>query len=279
MSTMAFGIYSSEGGNAINTNELLIVEIGYSHMACLASGSDNMITGFELYTFSKEEVLDFENLFAGILAKSQMLNKTYTGTKLYINNEYALLIPAFKFDKAICNDYLNAVFGEEEKSNQQFDKIDNEANLINVFRYSEEWFNVLNHHFKMGDVNHSYTPIIGRVITASSNSTFIKVKFYPAYFIAIVIKEGVFQFIQSFIYQSSEDVLYYLLSISQRFNLNTTDLIIYVSGMIDLQSALHAQLEKFFGNIVVEEVDKSRLVIDVSKHPSHYFTPFFNLAL
>ncbi len=278
MSTMAFGIYSPEGGNATITNKL-IIEISNSHMACLATASDNMITDFELYTFNKKEALDFEKLFVGVVAKSEVFSKTYNDTKLYINNEYALLVPAAKFDKEILDDFLNVAFGEDQDSIPHYDSINTGLNLITAYRLSGECLKVADHHFKPQKIKHTFTPVIARLITDPSNVTLIKVQFYPLYFIAVVVKEGALQFIQYFLYQSSDDVLYYLLSISQRFNLKTPDLTIYVSGMIDLKSALFSQLEKFFGNIVVDEADKSKLLINVDEYPSHYFTPFFNLAL
>jgi len=278
MSTLAFSIYSPEGGNATIPNKL-IIEISNSHMACLATASDNMMTAFELYTFNKEETLDFEKLFAGVIAKSQVLSKTYTDTKFYVNNEYALVVPAAKFDKEILDDFLNIAFGEDQDSIKRYDTINAKPNLVIAYRFSGECLKFADHHFNSPNVKHSYTPVIARLISDPSNVTLIKVQFYLLSFIAVVMKDGALQFVQSFLYQSSDDVLYYLLSISQQFNLKTPDLTINVSGMIDLKSPLFSQLEKYFGNIVVDEADKSKLLINVDEYPSHYFTPFFNLAL
>jgi hypothetical protein len=276
MFTKAFGIYTSGGDDSIK-NDALIIEVGYSHIACLVKGSDNMITAFELYTRSKQETSDFKSLFSGVLANSQLLDKTYADTNLYINNQLAIAVPAARCDTEIVNDYLNIVFAEDEGTVQQVDDVSAEAGLINAFRIQQEWLDVVNRHFKMVKIQHSYTSIIRSVITTASDAL-IKVQFYPAYIITVVMKDGALQFIQSFMYQSTEDVLYYLLSISQQFNLNTPDLTIYASGMIDLRSAMHSQLVKYFKDIVLEDADKSRLAIDMGQHPSHYFTPFFNLA-
>ncbi len=278
MSKKAFGIYTSGGNDAIKNNDLLIIEIGYSHLACLIKGSDNSVAAFELYTFNKNETSDFENLFSSVLDKSQLLDKTYADTKLYINHEFALPVPATKFNEEISNDYLNVVFGEDEDSILQFDEVNAEPGLMNVFRISSKWLNVVNQRFKKVSVQHSYTSIIRIAITTASGASVIKIQFYPAHIIAILMQEGALQFIQSFLYQSAEDVLYYLLSISQRLNVNTPDLTIYASGMIDLQSAMYLQLAKYFRHIVFEDADKSQLSIDISGHPPHYFTPFFNLA-
>jgi hypothetical protein len=276
MSTKAFGIYSTEGSDTNNNN--LIIEAGNSHIACLALKDDKMITGFELYTFKQEETLDYTNLFSGLVEKSHLLNRTSARAKFFTNNECGLLIPAAKFDEEILNDFLDAALGEDESAVSRFNAIHGEPNLIIAYRIPSEWFYVAQHHFKLGEVQHSYTAVL-QSLNPISNATVIKVQFYPGYFTAVVMKEGSLQLIQTFLYQWSDDVLYYLLSISQRFNLNPSELELSVSGMIDLKSALHPQLEKFFHNIVVEEVNKSRLAIDVSEYPSHYFTPFFNLAL
>lgn len=278
MSTKAFGIYSSGGNEAIENDEALIIEIGYSHVACLVSGGDQKIAAFELHTLTKEETLDFKNLYSRVIAKSKLLDRTFTNTRLYINNEFVVPVPASNFNEGIATDYLNVVFGEDEDSFQQVEDVA-EAALMIAFRLPREWYHVINNHFKSVSVQHSYTSIIRRAISTASNAFVIRVQFYPAYIIAVVMQDGALQFIQSFIYQSAEDVLYYLLSICQRLNMNTPDLTIYLSGMIDLKSALYLQLVKYFRNIVLEDVDKNHVAIDISGHPPHYFTPFFNLAL
>jgi hypothetical protein len=280
MATKAFGIYTS-GGDSIKNSDELVIEIGYDHMACMVKRvNKNAIANFELFTFNKEETSDFEELFSNVLVTSKMLDKSFANTHIYINNEFALPVPVFKFNKEIANDYLNVVFGEDTGAKKQFDHLDTEPDLMNVYRLPQEWFNIVNHHLMMVNVHHTFTSILRKVLkNATEGSPVIYVQFYYSNIIVVVMKGKELQFIQSFTYQSPEDVLYYLLNISQRFSVNTLDLSIRVSGIIDTHSGLYGELVKYFRNVSAENVDASNLLIDIHNHPAHYFTPFFNLAV
>jgi hypothetical protein len=280
MSTKAFGIYTS-GGNSITSGDELVLEIGYDHMACMVKRvTKNAIANFELFTFGKEETSDFGELFSNVLVGSKLLDKSFASTHIYINNELALPVPVFKFNKEIATDYLNVVFGEDGGAKKQFDHLDTQPDLMNVYRLPQEWFNILNHHLMMVDVHHTFSTVIRRVLeNATEGSPVIYVQFYYLNIIVAVMKGKDLQFIQSFTYQSPEDVLYYLLNISQRFSVNTSDLAMKVSGIIDTGSGLYSELVKYFKNVSVENVDANHLLIDIHNHPSHYFTPFFNLAV
>lgn len=281
MSKKTFGIYTS-GDNAIKNNDELIIEIGNSHLACIVKkGSKDLIAAFELFTFEKEEIADFEELFSVVLNDSQLIDKTFANTRIYINNEFSLLVPVFKFNKEISTEYLNIVFGEDQSAKKQFEHLDTNPDLMNVFRMPQEWFNILNHHLMSVSVHHSYSKIVRRAFTTFANTTapVIKVQFYPTHLIVVVMKGSVLHFIQSFTYQSSEDILYYLLNISQRFEVNTNDLSMQVSGIIDFTSSFYHDLVKYFKSITVEDIDRNHIAIDTGHHPSYYFTPFFNLAV
>src|SRR4051794_38142861 len=132
MSTKAFGIYSS-GGDLIKSSDELVIEISYDYMACMVKRvNKNAIANFELFTFNKEGTADFEELFSNVLVSSKLLDKSFESTHIYINNEFALPVPVFKFNKEIASDYLNVVFGEETSAKKQFDHLDTEPDLMNV---------------------------------------------------------------------------------------------------------------------------------------------------
>jgi hypothetical protein len=282
MSTKAFGIYTSGTEISIKNDDELVIEISSSHFACMVkSGAKNLISAFELFTYSPNETLDFENLFSGILVPSELLNKSYLNTIVYINNESALPVPAARFNKEIATDYLNIIFGEDTGTQKQYEHVSIEPDLMNVFRIPEDWLATLHHHLAMGEVHHSYTKIIKGAFenALDTSSPVIKVQFYPSHVVAVLLKGRLLQFIQSFIHQSTDDLLYYLLNITQRFDLHTSDLTLHVSGIINLQADVYGQLKKYFRNTIVEDPDLNTLLIDIGHHPRHYFTPFFNLSV
>jgi hypothetical protein len=170
------------------------------------------------------------------------------------------------------------IFGQERNSRIQFEHLEVNGDMMNVFRISSSWFDIINRELLISNFHHTYSNILRRVFSTSLEASFpfIITQFYPAYIITVVIKDGQLQFIQSFIYHSDNDVLYYLLSISKQHNISAADLLIRVSGMIDLQSSLYSQLQKYFRHVEVENIDRSKLQMDVGQHPPHYITPFVN---
>jgi hypothetical protein len=153
--------------------------------------------------------------------------------------------------------------------------------MMNVYRVPEELMTILLQNLTEVTFQHTYSNIVK--LAASNISAFpsecIYIQFYNTFIIVTVIKNGKLQIIQSFIHETTEDVLYNLLNISRRFELNIDDLSIQISGMIDLDFTLYKELITYFRHVEVQNVNKSGLLLDIKEYPLHYFTPFFNLSL
>ena len=84
---------------------------------------------------------------------------------------------------------------------------------------------------------------------------------------------------QSFPYETPEDLSYQLLNLAEQFGLDIAELQIYVSGLIDTESIIHNELLKYFLNV---DPDPGRA--DLSKgavfdnYPAHYFTAASSLC-
>jgi hypothetical protein len=104
-------------------------------------------------------------------------------------------------------------------------------------------------------------------------SSFIKVQFYKSHIIVAALANRSLQIMQSFPYSTPADVLYNLLNICRQFDLKGA--LLQVSGMIENDSSMLEELNKYFRNIVIE--DSTVPELEISNHPSHYFTPFFKL--
>jgi hypothetical protein len=106
----------------------------------------------------------------------------------------------------------------------------------------------------------------------------MKVAFYDDHLIVALISNKKLQIIQNFNYQSREDVLYYLLSIVERFNAKADNILLAASGMVDVKGTLFNDLKKYFKRIIVEETDNIVANIDYGENQKYYYTPFLNLA-
>lgn len=282
MANKSFSIYSTENDAMSDAADQLVLEVGKTHIACISKNEDKKtISAFELFSFAENEADDFTKLFKAISADSKLLNKSYLATRVFINNELSLLVPIFKFNTDLAAHYLDLVFGEDTVSAIQFEHLPIEPGMINVYRVSEDLLKALSQNLTEVTLKHTWSNIIKTVVSDISAypSDCIYIQFYNTFFIATVVKDKKLQLTQSFAYETPEDVLYYLLNITERFDLNSRKLILEISGMIDLHFTLYRDLITYFKNVEVQNVHSSKLLIDIKDYPLHYFTPFFNLAL
>ncbi len=282
MSNKSFSIYSSPEGAIADIHDKLLLEVGKTYIACIDTNEHKKtISAFELFSFTENEAADFPKLFSAISSESKLLDKSYPATQVFINNELSLLVPVFKFNTEIAADYLNVIFGEDSFSAMHIDHLPIEPGMMNVYRAPQSLLNFLQLNFKKVTFRHTYSNIIKTIVSdiLAYPSECIYIQFYNTFLIVTVAKDEKLQLIQSFMYEAPEDVLYYLLDITERFELNRERLILEISGMIDLHFTLYRNLITYFKNVEVQKVHAPKLLLDIKEFPLHYFTPFFNLAL
>jgi hypothetical protein len=282
MSNKSFSIYNSKEEDIADIDDRLIVEVGKNHIACLRKKEHKRtVSAFELFNFTDREAADFPKLLTAISLQSKLFNKSFPAVQVFINHELSLLVPVFKFNAEIAEDYLDIVFGEDQFSKIQYEHLPVEPGMMNVYRVSEELLRNLNRNFTNLTLRHTYSNIVKTIVSDiySFPPDCVYVQFYNTFIIVAVIRNEKLQIIQSFIYEAPEDVLYNLLNLVRQFNLNIDTITLQISGMIDLHYTLYRDLITYFRHVEVHNVHSSSLDIDIKEFPLHYFTPFFNLAL
>ena len=278
MANKIFSIYSQDSEEAVSNNDTLIVEITDTHIACLAKcASRNTIAAFELFDISTGRVLP-DSILTDIGPHSRLLNLDYAAVKVFIGNAPNVLMPesAFSSEKALV--YLEAATGFSKHAVVRHDRVDGFGGIVNVYGIAQQTLNVIHRSLKRTSVNHTFSKIIALLANpAQPVDHLMKVQFYRQYFIVAVVASGELQLVQSIAYELPADVLYHLLNIVHRLSLNS-NLVLEISGMIDLKSPLYTEILKYFGNLKVAQADEKLFHLDASEFPLHYFTPIFNLA-
>lgn len=282
MPSKSFSIYNSKEDAVADTDDRLVLEVGKTHIACIKKkGPKRLTSAFELFNFTETEATDFTKLFKIISANSKLLDGAYAVRQVFINSELSMLVPISNFNEEIVANYLNVVFGENLFFNTLCEHLPVYSGMMNVYRVPEELMTILQDNSSQVTFEHTYSNIVKSIASdiSASTSGCLFIRFYNNFIIVTVIKNDKLQIIQSFVNETKEDVVYNLLNISERFKLNTDDLTIKISGMIDLDFGLYKDLTTYFRLVEVQDVDKSALLIDIKEYPLHYFTPFFNLSL
>lgn len=282
MPNKSFSIYNSKEEDTADADDRLIIEVGKNHVACLKKKEHKKtISAFELFNFTDKEAFDFPKLFSAISLESKLFDRSFPAVQVFVNHELSILVPVFKFNVEIAANYLDIVFGEDQFSKIQYEHLPVEPGMMNVYRISEELLKSLNEKFQNILLKHTYSNIVKTVISDifSYPPECIYIQFYNTFIIVAVIKNEQLHLIQTFVYETPEDVLYDLLNLATQFELNKNTVILQISGMIDLNYTLYRDLITYFRHVEVHNVHASVLNIDIKEYPLHYFTPFFNLAL
>jgi hypothetical protein len=279
MPNKSLSIYSTEEFRREDSFQL-VIEIAKNHLACIVSkGNKKAIAAFELFTFDEDEGKKFDELLANISKQSKLLSSEASSVSVYINNEYCVPVPVFVFNKEIAVEYLRVVYGEIVFSNVQFEHLPLEPGIINVYPVEYDCFNWLRQKFKKFTFHHTYSNIMRGILSIpDASSELITVRFYNTFMIVAVMKDANFHLIQTYHFETPEDVLYYLLNITQQLELFNESLTVRISGMISLEYNLYRELITYFKEVIVDKDDETHLKLDVGEYPLHYFTPFFKLA-
>lgn len=282
MANKSFNIFLGDNPVPVNDGDKLVIELGKSHTAFMhINGENNGVVGFELFSFAESESNSSEKFFAGIADDSRLVRSNYATVDIFLNNEYCVTVPEEKFNESIAEDYLQVVFGRADLGKLKFTKIESKSSLINIFMVPDILTNELKNRFHQFKVHHSWSNILKLQDNKdySGIDNLMYVQFYNTYFIASVFLQGKLHLFQTFIYDNPDDVLYQILNITNQLNLDKSELLLEVSGLIDPNYKLFRELNNYFKNIVSGKSSSANVLINVDEFPRHYFSPFFNLSV
>jgi hypothetical protein len=241
----------------------------------VVGGSSNQIEDFEFFELNSSALKNFEESFAYVVIGSRLLDKPYADKKVYFNSDESVLVPSHLFVTENSSDYLDVVFGTNNKTEVFKDDLNNQFQIVNTYRIPKQIREVIEKNLAVVTVEHTYSSILRSMfwVLSSLPPQLIKVQFYKSHLIVAVLVEHRLQYIQSLSFIAPEDVVYNLLNICRQFNLKGA--LLQVSGLIDYKSAMYQSLSNYFKNISTEDLLVPDL--DTSDYPPHFFTPFFKL--
>jgi len=280
MARKIIGIYNNAQDTATADTGQLIIEIGNSQVACLVKGIvSQKVEEFEVFEIEKG-ASDWTDIFYEVRGGSQILNRSFRDTHGYYNFEEAVIMPEQKFSATSAEDYLSLVYGESIRHDTRHDTLLSSSHIVNAYRTLKSIHELVGRHFPVYKPHHSYSAILDDILTRDHvESHFLKIQFYSYHFILAFVKDNKLQLIQSFRYQTGDDVLYYMLSLIKQFGIDTSHSNLEVSGMYDPGSPLHQQFVKLFGRISFDTIQvEGAIASALANYPAHYFTPFYKLA-
>jgi hypothetical protein len=274
------GIYNE---NTIpGSSHQLVIEIGNDELMCL---SKNLITleviAFELFAIEKEDNINWNKILYAFKTTSEILKYKYKEVKCFFNLDELVLIPEEMQGESAAEDYLNLIYGENNKQLLCYENVTYANHFISAYRVPKIIIDNIHQTFENCQLGHTYSVILKDVMGRTDlHSFFLKIQFYTTHFVLGVWKLGKLQIIQSYKYFQPEDVIYYLLRIVQQFEMDALQTELELSGMIEEDADIYVKLLKIFGKIKNQHMLPNGIFQNVSaKHPAYYFSPFYNLSL
>lgn len=280
MVTKLIGLYGDLSKRTPLATDKLVVEIGNSHIACMLKGAQSgQMDGFEIFETATNNH-DWNDVFYEVKANSNILTHSFAHTLVYFNQQYATVIPAEKFSVTAAENYLSLLFGDAKNEVVKWDTMINNAELMNVYRVKNKLIDLIGRTFVLVSTRHAYSSLLEEVDMAKHqyDYAFLKIQVYLKHFNLALFKNGALQLVQSFGYQSPEDMLYHIMNIYKQLDINATLAIANVSGFIEINSRHHHLLQKAFASIHFDDMNPDGVFKGVaSDYPAHYFTPFRKL--
>jgi len=266
----SFHIKSAAEHNPANSILLLIAGIRHCSYAVMNYLSKELVE-FGYYTAVEEEA-DYSKFFED----HGLMNNRYYQTAIAYDAKESVQVPSVVYKYEEGQLHLDAIYGKDVHVNIVSENLP-ALNLYNVYRLPSTLHATISRKFLSGKFWHLYTVALKNL--PSNQSELIFIDFKTDEFSLVILKEKKLLLCQTFAYTTPDDVLYHLLKSCQQLNLSQKQAKIFLSGLIEKDSALYRELYKYFIHLEFESLaGEVKLAEELSAHPQHYYSSISKLA-
>ena len=232
----------NEGADPI-PQAVLSLGIGERHISFAITDK----TGTELHSlaYCKTETTDSETL-SELFSDHSELNRLFYVVQVSYDHSKNVLIPTQHFDAHVSKTILDSMHGMNGQSFVISEAV-NEWQLYNVYAVPKEVQEWLGRKFPAAIYRHHFTLGIKTMPPGSSDRLLVNI--HTDEFSFIAIKDNKLMIAQTHLYESPEDICYYLLKTCHQFSLSQEKVELSVSGLIEKESQLYRELYQFFVNV------------------------------
>jgi|SRR5579871_2017145 len=278
----SFYIRSQNSLKEDTRQQRLLLEVNANSLGYILFDVKKMVPSvIKHYQFTANNEKLLEELLQEILDGDELLSKDVEEIFLVYNFEESNLVPEKFFSQDAVRDITDLVHGNLHRGTIFNEKIP-WWELYNVYRVSSDVDALFRQKFSSVKTWHAYSLLLKsyKMFHAKENPLWMNAVFYEDRMIVSVFKDSKLQLIQTFVYQDRKDVLYHLLNCCQQFDIDKEKLVLEISGLIDKQSALFTELQKYFLNISFEEINGNIVITDeLKEYPLHYFSSLLRMAV
>ena len=281
MTKPVFDIVPETWANDELTNSILLMEISEKLFGYVVYNKEReQLVALRQYHLEVSTEKSTAQALNEIIANDVLLQQHWKEAVAIYNFPDSSLLPDKYFDIGMNKSITELLFGNAFKGQILSEKIP-AWDVYNIYRIHREIHGALQLKFSGARYWHYYSILLSTIDKQFEMPAYLcKCIFYPEKFVVAFLKEKELQLLQTYHYETPEDVSYYLLKICQQFDISQENLKVNVAGLIEQQSPLYSELMKYFQNIecdfMPESIQTKGLLQDF---PEHYFSPILKMAL
>lgn len=256
-------LFDISNGRQEQQDSILLCEFGETYTCLATIGEDSKVFDqIQYYTYEPQAA---QQSIAELLTK-ELDGKAFNKKVFCSHFADAFLVP-----QSMANEQINILFPNSQNATILQDAI-GEWQMVNVYILPNAIYNTL--QSAQSKFLHGYTPLL-KVYNGFVSDHQVLLQFSTQQFSVLVKKDGQIMLAQTYSFTAPLDVVYYLLSIYQQFDLSKSETYLVLSGLIEEDSALYREMVNYFQNIYFDTA--SAYTVEAN-FPKHYFTSLFNLA-
>lgn len=281
MTKPAFDITTETTDEASLKPCTLMLELNERQLTCAwVNKNTHQLLRLKQYHLQPDGEEPAATILQDLVESDQELQEEIRETVVIYNYGETSLLPDPYFAIEVSKPLTELVTGNAQKGLVLSEKIFG-RNMYTIYRIPREIHSFLQRKFSAGKYWHFYSLLLySTAETKNAPATSFRLYFYPDKFVAAVFNGNEPQLLQSYTYQIPEDVSYYLLNICKQFSIDPSEVQLYISGLIDADSALYSEVCRYFLNIEWDTNGTAAWKNDkLADYPAHYFSPLLQMAL
>ncbi len=241
---------------------------------CIKDDEKNSFLGLGIYHFDKNRpTVGFPIALQIVFHQKEILSGNFKKVCVVYSFRESVLVPFPLYDRQKDSTIMNMMFGDLNQNQTILTDVISDESLYNIYRVPTTILEVIQNQFPDASNMHHYSLLMRKPILGNDH---LSVIFYAQKIIVCLIKDDKHQLVNTFDYQTPEDVSYVLLNICDQFKIENAHLII--SGLLEENSPLYKEIYKYFNQIDLTAFPEGSIYSEeITKFPSHYFSYIFAL--
>jgi hypothetical protein len=253
----------------------LFIELGQRHLASFVIDSQtNQILEYEFFQLTDKLT---QLLISNYLVDRKFNVNVFEAVCFVHNQKEFALVPSDFYKGHLDKTILETIHGDLLPIETKVETL-SQWEVVNIYGIEKSIYSSIHAMFPNANhvhINSVYLKSIFKQLV-NMQEQWIKVYFYPSYFNVVVMKDAQLQIMQTFYYETADDVIYFLINLTDQFQLDVTSLHMQVSGLIEEEFMTYKELKKYFLNVELEiNSDLKFMPNQKPMQALHYFTPLF----